>query len=118
MQDKVWFLLFSWLNIESVQVELLTMVINLIKHNATTIDEAVLSTLIKIVCSISNESANVTTIEQTLRVLDAVVRKIISEIHPLKVRYGQIPSGCLPVFISALCRAVNIEAFNTLSWSI
>jgi hypothetical protein len=56
-------------------VELLSIIINIVKHNSTLIEENTLVTLIDVVCSISNEANSLATIDLSLKVIDALVRK-------------------------------------------
>lgn len=84
-------------------VEYLTMVMNMIKHNAAYLDESVLFQIIHGCCQTATTSKQLTVTELSLESLNAVVC------------YSALPPSTLPIFITTLCTTLNISRLDKQS---
>ncbi|CAB4012447.1 tuberin-like, partial [Paramuricea clavata] len=79
---------------------------NFIRYNSSYLDEDVVSGLVKQTCQISTTTDKEKEVEQSLAILDAVVR------------YSSLPSSALYSFLVAVCNTVNVEQFCEPSWRL
>eukprot|EP01117_Protostelium_nocturnum_P006881 TRINITY_DN2467_c0_g1_i3.p1 TRINITY_DN2467_c0_g1~~TRINITY_DN2467_c0_g1_i3.p1 ORF type:complete len:1554 (-),score=306.75 TRINITY_DN2467_c0_g1_i3:98-4759(-) len=89
-----------------VEQELVMFNTNLMKYNFGLLEERTIIGLLNSICHICDNATTVVLMENCLRFFDIIVR------------YGHIPSSCLTIIISSLCRTVNVERFCQSSWHI
>ncbi|KAI5634859.1 tuberin domain-containing protein [Phthorimaea operculella] len=97
----------------ALQVEFLQLVTNVVKFNASSLDEDVVHGIVKSACGVLESGAGGTSGESnadvggaSLALLEAVVS------------YSLLPRAALPTFLGALCRTVNLEAYTEHSWKL
>ncbi|KAJ8283454.1 hypothetical protein COCON_G00023040 [Conger conger] len=86
-----------WMDV-GLTADFLHVLVNLVKFNSCYLDQNV-SHMVQKICLLCNRTTSSTDIEVALQVLDAVVC------------YNCLPSDSLSVFISTLCRTVNVKEF-------
>ncbi|XP_063361788.1 tuberin [Cydia amplana] len=86
--------------------ELLALVINVVKYNATYLDEHVVHGIVDASCHLCAYSAEAGAVVSALALLEAVVA------------YSLLPRAALPAFVGALCRTVNLERHCQTSWKL
>ncbi|XP_063533671.1 uncharacterized protein LOC134743970 [Cydia strobilella] len=86
--------------------ELLALVINVVKYNATYLDEHVVHGIVDASCHLCAYSASAGAVVSALALLEAVVA------------YSLLPRAALPAFVGALCRTVNLERHCQTSWKL
>jgi tuberous sclerosis protein 2 len=116
LQKELLTLLLSCLGVESEKqlpiadsnalIGFITIASNVFKYNFYTIEDEPKVELVKSICLISYATSDIKVVKECLSFFD---------IH---VRYGSLSSSSVSLFISALCRTVNIESFCEQSWKI
>ncbi|XP_063618716.1 tuberin [Cydia splendana] len=86
--------------------EILALVINVVKYNATYLDEHVVHGIVDASCHLCAYSAEAGAVVSALALLEAVVA------------YSLLPRAALPAFVGALCRTVNLERHCQTSWKL
>uniref|UniRef100_A0A6B2KWK7 Rap-GAP domain-containing protein n=1 Tax=Arcella intermedia TaxID=1963864 RepID=A0A6B2KWK7_9EUKA len=104
-ERDIWNLILDWLS--NPQAKLLPFTDQVIKSNATLIDEYVLIGIIHRICNISNNAKIIETMEQCLTSFETIILYV-----------PHIPSSCFTCLISSLCRLVNIEKLSEPCWKI
>ncbi|CAH1116150.1 unnamed protein product [Phaedon cochleariae] len=84
----------------------LTMIDNVVKFNASYLDEEVIAGLIQHTCVLCCSTSNNKTVNSCLQIMSTIVA------------YSNMSPESLPKFIGALCRTVNIEDYCMSSWKI
>ncbi|XP_037293673.1 tuberin isoform X2 [Manduca sexta] len=87
-------------------VEFLQLIINVVKFNATYLDEHIVHGIVNNACQLCAYSAEAGVVSQALSLLEAVVS------------YSLLPRAALPTFVAALCRTVNVECHCQASWKL
>ncbi|XP_037872619.1 tuberin isoform X4 [Bombyx mori] len=101
--------LLEWLpqiQTPSNTVEFLQLIVNVVKFNATYLDEHIVHGIVNNACHLCVYSPEVTVVQQCLSLLEAVVS------------YSLLPRASLPTFVGALCRTVNMEHYCQNSWKL
>ncbi|XP_035260842.1 tuberin isoform X3 [Anguilla anguilla] len=93
-----------WMDV-GLTADFLHVLVNLVKFNSCYLDHNV-SHMVQKICLLCNRTTSSTDIEVALQVLDAVVC------------YNCLPSDSLSVFISTLCRTVNVKEFCESCWKL
>ncbi|XP_036393282.1 tuberin isoform X1 [Megalops cyprinoides] len=93
-----------WMDV-GLTADFLHVLVNLVKFNSCYLDQNV-SHMVQKICLLCNRTTSSTDIEVALQVLDAVVC------------YNCLPSDSLPIFISTLCRTVNVKEFCESCWKL
>ncbi|KAJ8727807.1 hypothetical protein PYW08_016192 [Mythimna loreyi] len=87
-------------------VEFLQLIINVVKFNATYLDEQIVHGIVNNACHLCVYSTDVAVVQCCLSLLEAVVS------------YSLLPRAALRTFVSALCRTVNLEHYCQNSWKL
>ncbi|RVE41759.1 hypothetical protein evm_013588 [Chilo suppressalis] len=87
-------------------VEFLQLIINVVKFNATYLDEEIVHGIVNNACYLCEYSAEGGVVTSSLSLLEAVVS------------YSLLPREALPTFTAALCRTVNLEHYCQASWKL
>ncbi|KOB78178.1 putative tuberous sclerosis 2 isoform 3 [Operophtera brumata] len=85
-------------------VEFLQLIINVVKFNATYLDEPVVHGIVESACHLCVYCADGNVVSSCLALLEAVVS------------YSLLPRAALGTFVAALCRTVNMEHYCQTSW--
>ncbi|XP_053607543.1 tuberin isoform X2 [Plodia interpunctella] len=86
--------------------EFLQLVINVVKFNATYLDEEIVHAFVNHACHLAVYSEEMGVVLWALALLEAVVG------------YSLLPRAALRTFVSALCRCVNLERYCQPSWKL
>ncbi|KAK6623829.1 hypothetical protein RUM44_010685 [Polyplax serrata] len=86
--------------------EILGLLLNVIKYNASYIDDCNIVDVVDLACFLCSWSNKDEVITTSLQVLDTIVC------------YSNLPPDSLSVFICALCRKVNIHEYSHNCWKI
>ncbi|XP_072035978.1 tuberin-like isoform X2 [Amphiura filiformis] len=86
--------------------EFLNLLVNVIKFNSCYLDDNIVTGLVQHTCTVCNRTDKVEDIDQSLKVLDAVIC------------YSCLPTESLYHFITALCRTVSLPKFCEPSWKL
>ncbi|XP_022103490.1 tuberin-like [Acanthaster planci] len=86
--------------------EFLGLLVNVFKFNSCYLDDHIVSGLVKHTCTVCSRTGREYDIEQSLKVLDAVVC------------YSCLPTEALYNFVTALCRTVGVQQFAQASWKL
>ncbi|PZC72537.1 hypothetical protein B5X24_HaOG211061 [Helicoverpa armigera] len=87
-------------------VEFLQLIINVVKFNATYLDEEIVHGIVNNACHLCVYSAEAAVVQCGLSLLEAVVS------------YSLLPRAALRTFVAALCRTVNLEHYCQTSWKL
>ncbi|XP_075973057.1 tuberin-like isoform X2 [Anticarsia gemmatalis] len=87
-------------------VEFLQLVINVVKYNATYLDEEIVHGIVNNACQLCVFAAEASVVQSGLSLLEAVVS------------YSLLPRRALTTFVAALCRTVNLEHYCQNSWKL
>ncbi|KAJ0176953.1 hypothetical protein K1T71_006962 [Dendrolimus kikuchii] len=87
-------------------VDFLQLVINVVKFNATYLDEEIVHGIVDNACHLCGYCAEGTVLAHCLTLLEAVIS------------YSLLPRAALPTFVGALCRTVNLEQYWQNSWKL
>ncbi|KAJ4432765.1 hypothetical protein ANN_21404 [Periplaneta americana] len=114
--------------------EFLSMLVNVIKFNAAYVDEDVISGLVQFVKDDLKKLVGALSLPTTIKIKDRSIQRntcflccwsnseqvvlTCLEVLDTVVCYSNLPSDSLHIFISALCRTVNVEAYCQSSWKV
>ncbi|KAH9628209.1 hypothetical protein HF086_006840 [Spodoptera exigua] len=87
-------------------VEFLQLIINVVKYNATYLDEHIVHGIVECACQLCAYSAEGGVVASCLSLLEAVVA------------YSMVPRAAHRAFVAALCRTVNLEHYCQTSWKL
>lgn len=108
-EEEIGAFLMEWLpqiEVTSNLVEFLHLIINVVKYNATYLDEHIVHAIVNEACQLAVASAEPVAVTTALSLLEAVLS------------YSLLPRAALPLFVAALCRTVNIEHYCQHSWKL
>ncbi|XP_014260624.1 tuberin [Cimex lectularius] len=109
IEEEVGGFMLNWMPAITVakrELDFLKILINLIKYNASYIDEDIITGIVQSICFLCCQSDDQNVVLQCLQVLDTIVC------------YTNLPCESLPPFIEILCRTVNLEIYCPSSWKI
>ncbi|XP_038058921.1 tuberin-like [Patiria miniata] len=86
--------------------EFLGLLVNVFKFNSCYLDDHIVSGLVRHTCTVCSRTGREYDIEQSLKVLEAVVC------------YSCLPTDALYNFVTALCRTVGVQEFAQASWKL
>ncbi|CAG5031361.1 unnamed protein product [Parnassius apollo] len=108
-EEQIGSFLLEWLpqiQQPSQIIEFLQLIINVVKFNATYLDEEIVHGIVNNACYLCVYSADPGVVQCCLSLLEAVVS------------YSLLPRTALRTFVAALCRTVNIEQYCQNSWKL
>ncbi|XP_013168999.1 PREDICTED: tuberin [Papilio xuthus] len=87
-------------------IEFLQLIINVVKFNATYLDEDIVHGIVNHACYLCVYPAEGGVVHACLSLLEAVLS------------YSLLPRSALPAFVAALCRTVNLDQYCQTSWKL
>ncbi|KAL4702381.1 hypothetical protein ACJJTC_005105 [Scirpophaga incertulas] len=108
-EEQIGAFLLEWLpQIESPPqiIEFLQLIINVVKFNATYLDEEIVHGIVNQACAVCSRGWDAGVGSRALSLLEAVVS------------YSLLPRAALPIFVATLARAVNIDHLCQPSWKL
>ncbi|KAM3956957.1 LOW QUALITY PROTEIN: TSC complex subunit tuberin [Aphomia sociella] len=108
-EEQIGLFLLEWLpQIQNPAqlVEFIQLIINVVKFNATYLDEEIVHGIVKQACRVCAYAAEAGAVQAALSLLEAVVC------------YSLLPRAALHGFVQALCRTVNLEHYCQASWKL
>ncbi|XP_073996859.1 TSC complex subunit tuberin isoform X2 [Rhodnius prolixus] len=109
LEEEVGSFLLEWMSMITEvgrEQDYLDVLINIIKYNASYLDEDIIGGIVQSTCVLCCQSKDEQVVISCLQVLDTIVC------------YTNLPCESLPPFIATLCRTVNIEIYCPTSWKI
>ncbi|XP_068632224.1 tuberin isoform X2 [Battus philenor] len=108
-EEQIGSFLLEWLSQiqqPSQIIEFLQLIINVVKFNATYLDEEIVHGIVNNACYLCVYPAEAGVVHSCLSLLEAVVS------------YSLLPRTALRTFVAALCRTVNLEQYCQSSWKL
>uniref|UniRef100_A0A8C8S9H7 Tuberin n=1 Tax=Pelusios castaneus TaxID=367368 RepID=A0A8C8S9H7_9SAUR len=104
LEEELAEFVLQWMEV-GLSSEFLLVLVNLVKFNSCYLEDYV-ADMVHMICLLCIQTSSSVDIEVSLQVLDAVVC------------YNCLPSKSLPVFITTLCRTINVKELCEPCWKL